>query len=224
MVLRLLSDRRDDVVAQRTRSMNRLHVLQRDLEPGGVPRHLSTITAAAFLAGVLPLTPADHQRSPLPGISSPTFGVPTQLRAMAKTITTEVAGSADAARDPWHPSTPGASAATPARWADSSRREPLSPATPARRRSKLSATTWSPSAQPDRQPPAEFYAPYGGHRPGPRRRTRAGALRPQECRAEDAEGSPAQPGGASSRTSSTATLSTIISAASNWPPLGTEAL
>lgn len=32
VVLRLLSDRRDDVVAQRTRMMNRLHVLLRDLE------------------------------------------------------------------------------------------------------------------------------------------------------------------------------------------------
>jgi hypothetical protein len=35
VVLRLLSDRRDDVVAQRIRTINRLHVLLRDLEPGG---------------------------------------------------------------------------------------------------------------------------------------------------------------------------------------------
>jgi hypothetical protein len=33
--LRLLSDRRDDLVAERTRTLSRLHVLLRDLQPGG---------------------------------------------------------------------------------------------------------------------------------------------------------------------------------------------
>jgi len=35
-VLRLLSERREDLVAERTRALNRLHGLLRDLVPGGV--------------------------------------------------------------------------------------------------------------------------------------------------------------------------------------------
>ena len=38
-VLRLLSERREDLVAERTRAFNRLHGLLRDLVPGGVPGH-----------------------------------------------------------------------------------------------------------------------------------------------------------------------------------------
>jgi transposase len=35
VILRLLSDRRDDLVAERTRTLSRLHVLLADLHPGG---------------------------------------------------------------------------------------------------------------------------------------------------------------------------------------------
>ncbi len=65
VVLRLLSDRRDDLVAERTRTMNRLHVLLRDLHPGGAKRDLSTLQAAALLRKVRPLTPVDDQRKTL---------------------------------------------------------------------------------------------------------------------------------------------------------------
>jgi transposase len=41
-VLRLLSERREDLVAERTRALNRLHGFLRDLVAGGVPRTLST--------------------------------------------------------------------------------------------------------------------------------------------------------------------------------------
>jgi transposase len=47
--LRLLSDRRDDLVARRTQVLNRLHALLADLVPGAVPAHLSADTAAALL-------------------------------------------------------------------------------------------------------------------------------------------------------------------------------
>ena len=40
-VLRLLSERREDLVAERTRAFNHLHGLLRDLVPGGVPGTLS---------------------------------------------------------------------------------------------------------------------------------------------------------------------------------------
>jgi transposase len=49
MVLRLLSDRRDDLVAERTRTLSRLHVLLADLQPGGANRELTATRAAALL-------------------------------------------------------------------------------------------------------------------------------------------------------------------------------
>src|SRR5215203_493108 len=53
-VLRLLSERREDLVAERTRAFNRLHALLRDLLPGGVRGALSTHRAASILRGIRP--------------------------------------------------------------------------------------------------------------------------------------------------------------------------
>jgi transposase len=53
-VLRLLSERREDLVAERTRALNRLHALLRDLVPGGVARSLSAERAARILRGIRP--------------------------------------------------------------------------------------------------------------------------------------------------------------------------
>ena len=53
-VLRLLSERREDLVAERTRALNRLHGLLRDLVPGGVPGTLSTPRAARIVRGIRP--------------------------------------------------------------------------------------------------------------------------------------------------------------------------
>jgi transposase len=52
--LRLLSERREDLVAERTRALNRLHALLRDLVPGGVARSLSADRAARILRGIRP--------------------------------------------------------------------------------------------------------------------------------------------------------------------------
>ena len=52
--LRLLSERREDLVAERTRALNRLHALLRDLVPGGVARTLSADRAARILRGIRP--------------------------------------------------------------------------------------------------------------------------------------------------------------------------
>ena len=52
--LRLLSERREDLVAERTRALNRLHALLRDLLPGGVARTLSAARAARLLRGIRP--------------------------------------------------------------------------------------------------------------------------------------------------------------------------
>jgi transposase len=50
--LRLLSERREDLVAERTRALNRLHALLRDLLPGGVAGTLSADRAARILGGI----------------------------------------------------------------------------------------------------------------------------------------------------------------------------
>jgi len=52
--LRLLSERRQDLVAERTRALNRLHGLLRDLVPGGVAGTLSAHRAARILRGIRP--------------------------------------------------------------------------------------------------------------------------------------------------------------------------
>ena len=51
-LLRLLSERRQDLVAERTRALNRLHGLLRDLVPGGVAGTLSASRAARILRGI----------------------------------------------------------------------------------------------------------------------------------------------------------------------------
>jgi transposase len=53
-VLHLLTKRRQDLVAARTQTINRLHRLLMDLVPGGARRNLTTKRAAALLAAVTP--------------------------------------------------------------------------------------------------------------------------------------------------------------------------
>jgi transposase len=61
-IMRLLTERRDDLVAEHTRWINRLHVLLRDLHPGGAEVRLDTTHASALLAKIRPVTAADQQR------------------------------------------------------------------------------------------------------------------------------------------------------------------
>jgi transposase len=61
-VLRLLSERREDLVAERTRALNRLHALLRDLLPGGVAGKLSADTAARILRGIRPQSSSSRIR------------------------------------------------------------------------------------------------------------------------------------------------------------------
>ncbi len=61
-ILRLLSERREDLVAERTRALNRLHVLLRDLLSDPVGKQLSTNTAAKLLRRARPKHPAGRVR------------------------------------------------------------------------------------------------------------------------------------------------------------------
>ena len=62
VVLAVLEERRSNLVAQRTRSVNQLHAVLRELIPGGAPRKLRADRAAALLRGLRPLTAADRAR------------------------------------------------------------------------------------------------------------------------------------------------------------------
>jgi transposase len=62
VIFRLLSDRRDDLVAERTRTLSRLHVLLSDLHPGGTKRELTATRAAVLLRRIHPVTPVDVER------------------------------------------------------------------------------------------------------------------------------------------------------------------
>ncbi len=61
-VLRLLTERREDLVCERTRALNRLHVLLRDLLSDPVGKQLSTNTAAKMLRRARPKHPAGRVR------------------------------------------------------------------------------------------------------------------------------------------------------------------
>jgi transposase len=62
VIFRLLSDRRDDLVAERTRILSRLHVLLADLYPGGANRELTATRAVALLRQIHPVTVVDVER------------------------------------------------------------------------------------------------------------------------------------------------------------------
>ena len=62
VVLAVLEERRSNLVGQRTRSVNQLHAVLRELIPGGAPRKLRADRAAALLRTVHPLTAADRAR------------------------------------------------------------------------------------------------------------------------------------------------------------------
>lgn len=64
-ILDLLTRQRDGLKSERTRALNRLHELLRDLIPGGVPRGLTLTRARAALRGLRPATAMDRCRRDL---------------------------------------------------------------------------------------------------------------------------------------------------------------
>lgn len=64
-VLGMLGERRTNLTRQRTRTINQLHALLRELMPGGAPTDLAADQAAAMLARVRPASPAEQARKDL---------------------------------------------------------------------------------------------------------------------------------------------------------------
>src|SRR3954471_4671993 len=64
-VLVLLDERRSNLTTQRTRLVNQLHALLRDLIPGGAPARLSATAASRLLTGVRPAGAVETARKQL---------------------------------------------------------------------------------------------------------------------------------------------------------------
>ena len=64
-VLALLDERRTNVTTQRTRLVNQLHAVFRDLLPGGAPKGLTATIASGLLAGIRPAGPVEAARKQL---------------------------------------------------------------------------------------------------------------------------------------------------------------
>jgi transposase len=64
-VLRMLDERRVNLTQQRTRTVNQLHALLRELLAGGAAVNLSADHAAALLARIRPASPVEHARKEL---------------------------------------------------------------------------------------------------------------------------------------------------------------
>lgn len=64
-VLRMLDERRVDLTQQRTRTVNQLHALLRELIPGGAPLNLTADHAAAMVTRIRPASPVERARKDL---------------------------------------------------------------------------------------------------------------------------------------------------------------
>ncbi|GAA1316057.1 IS110 family transposase [Saccharothrix xinjiangensis] len=64
-VLAMLDERRGNLTQQRTRTVNQLHALLRDLLPGGVSTDLTADRACAALTGIRPASPVERARKEL---------------------------------------------------------------------------------------------------------------------------------------------------------------
>jgi transposase len=89
-IVRLLSERRDDLAHERARILNRLHALLRELVPGGAATGLSADKAAALLRTVRPATATQAVRRDL------ARDLPADLRRIDQRLKANEAQSRDA--------------------------------------------------------------------------------------------------------------------------------
>jgi transposase len=94
VVLHLLTNRREDLVAMRTQTINRLHRLLVDLVPGGAGRNLTARRAAALLATVTPAAaPAVARHQIAADLIADVRDLDRRIKAVEARITTAVARS-----------------------------------------------------------------------------------------------------------------------------------
>ena len=196
-MLALLDERRDNIITQRTRLVNQLHALLRDLIPGGAPTDLSAATASRLLTGVRPAGPVETARKQL------ARDLVTEIRAAdqrLKALTAQIAETVTAT----------GSTVDRGRRGRAGRRRPAARPDPAgqpfpdrvgvrqlrrrrTRRGRLSRPVPTPPAA-RRGPPAEPGPAHRRAHPGPdARQHRPGLLRHQDRRREDPQRSDALP-------------------------------
>ena len=149
-MLALLDERRDNVITQRTRLVDQLHALLRDLLPGGADTNLTAATAAALLARVRAAGPVETARKQLArDLIAEIRDADQRLTALTKHIAAIVAetGSQLTELDGVGPVIAGRRSAAPgARAASRPPRRSLT--TPASRRSRSPAPTEPGTAFP----------------------------------------------------------------------------
>jgi hypothetical protein len=194
-MLRLLSDRRDDLVRARTQTLNRLHVLLADLVPDGAGRNLDAKPQPPCCVGCGP-----RPRRPAPAgsslsISSPTFTLGTggspQPRAASRWPSPgrrPPSPSCSESAPSWPPSCWARSATS-----DGSRPSTTSPPTPAPLRSRPPAARSSTTGCPGSATAGSTTPCPGRDRADPPPHHRAGLLPAQAGRGQVPQGSPALP-------------------------------
>ena len=91
-VLKMLSDRRQQLVEQRIAAINRLHDLLQDLLPGGASKRLTATKALEILAGIEPLDAVTRTRKQIAvEHAQDVADLDTRTKAMAKQIELAVA-------------------------------------------------------------------------------------------------------------------------------------
>lgn len=93
-VLRLLADRRHDLVAARITTICRLHALLAQLVPGGANTGLSVTKATVVLAGIDPIDPIDSERKTMAGeLAVDISRLDSQIKTITARITTAIEAS-----------------------------------------------------------------------------------------------------------------------------------
>ena len=185
--LRLLSDRRDDLIGARTLVINRLHATLMHLIPGGAPTSLSAPVVAQLLGSVRPRDQVNRTRRGLArDLLADLRRLDSQISALDKDITQAVrnSGSTLTALFGLDPSSPHESWAASAT-STASRAKRTSPPTAAQRRSKPHQATPSGTAFLERRPHSEPRPPHDGHHSGPVPPRRARLLPTQARRREE---------------------------------------
>jgi transposase len=149
-VLRLLSDRRDELTQERRTVVNRLHRLLRDLHPGGAPTELSAEAAARLLGRIRPVAVVDLERKAM------ARALVADLRRVDRALVesrTRCAAAVLASAPPSPASSASATCWRPRSWATpatsvASPRRTTSRATPARHRSRSPAARSPATACP----------------------------------------------------------------------------
>ena len=144
-VLRLLTERREDLVAERTRGLNRLHVLLRDLLSDTVSKQLSADAASGLLRRVRPQgEPARTRKQLASEVVRDVRALDRRIADLDERIRQGVEASAPPSprSSAWDRSWPRRSSVSWATWLGF-RAKRTSPPTQASPRSRLPAGRWS---------------------------------------------------------------------------------